>query len=99
MTGSLRHDLPNYRGDFEYNDDSVVQMSQTAHDPSARHITTSRLELLRRQDLHVTDFVHREPDGLVPELREHDGPLVGSGAAGQTGREVDDRDYGAAQIE
>ena len=43
----LGHYLPYDCRDIEYNDDSVVQMSQTAHDPAARYVTSGQFESVR----------------------------------------------------
>jgi len=58
-TSWLGHYLPYDCRDIEYYDDSVVQMSQTAHDPAACDVTSGELEPVRSQQLNVPDFVDR----------------------------------------
>jgi len=64
--------------DIEYNDDSVVQMSQTPHDSTACHVTRRGLETVRRQHLNVSNLIDRQTHLLRAELRQHDGPVGGA---------------------
>ena len=94
-----RHYLAYDCGDIEYNDDSVVEMSQTAHDSPACQITARRLEALGRQHLDVAHFIDREADLFGPELGEYDRPVVGARRSSEPSRQVDDGDDGAAEID
>jgi hypothetical protein len=62
--------------DIEYNDDSVVQMSQTPHDSTACDVTRRGLETVRRQHLNVSNLIDRQTHLLRAELRQHDGPVA-----------------------
>ena len=95
----LRHDLPYDSRDIEYNDDSIVEMSQTAHDPAARHVTSGDLEPVRGQDLNVSHLVHRQADLLGPMLGQHHRPLGRSRRSGQARCEIDHRHDCAAQVD
>src|SRR4051812_19477289 len=64
--------------DIEYNDDSVVQMSQTPHDSAACNVTRRGLETVRRQHLNVSNFVDGKTHLLRAELRQHDGSVGGA---------------------
>ena len=99
MTCGLRHHLPYDCGDLEYYDDSGLQMSQTPHDSAARYITALRLEPIGGQDLDIAHFVHRQADALVTVFRQDDRPVIGRGAAGKAGCEVDHRHDRAPQVD
>jgi hypothetical protein len=96
---SSRHYLPYDRGDLEYYDDSVVKMSQTAHDSAACQITRCGLEALRRHHLHVAHVIDRQPDLFGAELGEHDGPVVCARRPREPSRQIDYRDDGPAEVD
>src|SRR4051812_8220365 len=93
------HYLPYDRGDLEYYDDSVVKMSQTAHDSAACQIARCGLEALRRHHLHVAHVIDRQAALFGAELGEHDGPVVCARRSREPSRQIDYRDDGAAEVD
>ena len=95
----LRQDLPHDCLDIEYNDDSVVQMSQPADDSAPRDVSSRRFESLGGEWLHIAHFVDREADDFREVLGEDDGSFGRGAPTRQSCREIDHRNDRPAKVD